>query len=107
MKEEDKSTIKKNQVTLNISIGRNLGAKERRQKTLEVPEGTTAGEVMDQLLNTSIITFPENKTVHDIEKLVNNIQILINGKNIRYLDGMGTVISEHDKVVILKPLIGG
>ena len=67
----------------------------------------TAGDVIKELLDRSLIKFKEEYNENDIEKLFKNVMILINGKNIRYLDGMDTVISENDTVVILKAMIGG
>ena len=107
MEEINNSTAKRNLVNLNIIFGSNLGSKEKRQKTLEIADGATVGDVIKELLERSLIQFQEDKKANDIGELVKHILILINGKNIRFLDGMNTVVSENDNIFILKPLLGG
>jgi len=107
MEEVNNSTAKRGLVKINITIGSNLGSKNKRQQTLEIADGATAGDVIKELLERSLIQFKEDNKENDIEKLFKNIMILINGKNIRYLDGMNTVITENDTIVVLKPLVGG
>jgi molybdopterin converting factor small subunit len=107
MGESDNGTSKSDRLKLNISIGTNLGSRNKRQHTLEITEGATALDVIEELIQRSLIKFKEDKEEHEVEKLFKNIMILVNGKNIRYLDGMNTAVSENDKIVILKAMIGG
>ena len=107
MKEIKNSTAKRNLVNLNIILGSNVGGKEKRQTTLEIADGATVGDVVKELLESSLIQFKEDKKAHDIGELIKSLLILINGKNIRYLGGVNTVVSENDTLSILKPLLGG
>ena len=107
MEEIKNSTAKRNLVNLSIILGSNLGTKEKRQKTLEIADGATVGDVVKELLARSLIQFKEDKKAHDIGELFKHMLILINGKNIRFLDGMNTVVSENDNIFIFKPLLGG
>ena len=107
MGEVNGSTKNRRLVKLNITIGGHLGSRNKQQETLEIAEGATVGDVIKELLERSLIQFKEDNNEKDIEKLFKNIMILVNGKNIRYLDGMFTVISENDTVVILKAMGGG
>ena len=107
MQEVKNSTTRKNHIKVNIHIGAHFGGNKKRQETLEIVDGATAGMVIRELLERSLIQLQEDKKENDIERFVDSIVILINGKNMRYLDGMNTVISDNDAIIILKPLVGG
>ena len=107
MEQIKRSAIKVNLINLNIVLGSNLGSKQKRQTTLEIADGATVGDVIEDLLERALIQFKKDKKAHDIGKSMKSLLILINGKNIRYLDGVNTVVFANDTISILKPLLGG
>jgi molybdopterin converting factor small subunit len=79
------------------------GAIRSGGKTLETADGATAGNVLQR----GLIRFREDEKENGIKKLFDSSVILINGKNIQYLEGLDTVISENNTMIILKPFVGG
>lgn len=99
--------VKKNSIKVNVHIGVYLGGSTTRWETLETDEGSTAGDFLERVLGSGLIRFKKNEEEIGVKKLFDRSLILLNGKNIRYLDGLNTVISENDTIVILKPMVGG
>lgn len=73
------------------------------QTTIE--PGTTTGE----LLKTLVAAYPGlNKELFDeTGELKKYVNILKNGRNIHFLDGLGTVLEEDDLIAIFPPSGGG
>lgn len=72
--------------------------------TIEIPEGSTVREFIFEL--------SENVDVDLLDKFVDRdelrpgVRILVNGRNISHLQGLDTVLEDHDLVSIL-PIAGG
>jgi molybdopterin converting factor small subunit len=92
---------------MSVTIGGTFAGTDKRQITHEITEGATAGEIIEELLESSVIRFQGDEGENKIDKFFSISLILLNGKNIRYLEGLNTVISENDTMVILKPMVGG
>ena len=97
---------KKSSITVNVKIGSHFAGSTMRLETLETDEGSTAGDFLEKILRSGLIRFKKEEEIGS-KKLFEKSLILLNGKNIRYLEGLNTVISENDTVVILKPMVGG
>ena len=77
------------------------------QKTVDIsiPEGGTARQLVDVVVQ----TFPalERELLDQHGNLYGHVHVVVNGRDIRYLDGgMDRVISSEDRVSIF-PAIGG
>jgi molybdopterin synthase sulfur carrier subunit len=76
----------------------------KRWSTVEIPAGGTMREVIFEL--------SERLDVNLIEKFVykgelrSGIKILVNGRNISFLQGLDTVLEDRDVISIL-PIAGG
>ncbi len=104
MQDVKNSRAKKNHIKVNVHIGAHLEGSKTRRETLETDEGSTAGDILEKVLQRGLIRF---KKEIGTKKFFDSSLILLNGKNIRYLDGLTTVISENGTMVILKPMVGG
>jgi molybdopterin synthase sulfur carrier subunit len=77
------------------------------EKELEISldqEGTI-GAMLDQLT----ITYPklQAKLIGEEETPPTGVNILVNGRSIRFLDGLNTSVEEDDEVALFPPLGGG
>ena len=77
------------------------------QKTVEIPlsEGATARQLVKEVVH----CYPpmEQELIDEYGDLYGHVHVVINGRDIRYLDGgMERVISTDDRVSIF-PAIGG
>jgi len=76
-------------------------------KEIEVPVGrrSTALEVLDQL----IAAYPglEQKVFAQGGGLRGGVNIFVNGRSVRFLDGLTTLLEEGDEVALFPPLGGG
>jgi molybdopterin converting factor small subunit len=77
---------------------------------LRLPEGSTLYDLLFSLIN----TYGEGLTPHlfdaDAKALVQKARItriMINGRDIEFLNGLGTVLHEEDEVLILPIVSGG
>lgn len=107
MKQSNTSNVRRSLVKMSVTTGGHFAGTNMRRITHETTEGATAGDVIKELLESSFIRFQGDEGENNIEKFFSISLILLNGKNIRYLDGLNTMISENDAMVILKPMVGG
>ncbi|MEM0090232.1 MAG: ubiquitin-like small modifier protein 1 [Nitrososphaerota archaeon] len=68
------------------------------------------GSDVRTLLKTLTKKFGEglrNQILVSEEKLAPYVKVLINGRDIEYLSGMGTILKDGDEVAIIPPVAGG
>ena len=76
-----------------------------RPASIELPDKTTIGELLDHLLeSTEIIGKREDYCGNSPAAM---LRILVNGRNIRLLAEEQTILSDGDQISILLPIAGG
>lgn len=79
----------------------------QKETDLSLPEGSTVGSLLEEMVK----TFGEKLSCRLFEKgsdrLLPYIRLMVNGRDIAFLQGMGTVLRESDEVLILPPVSGG
>lgn len=75
-----------------------------REKTVELDDGSTLKDLIN-ILSEKTGTLKGHLGIYDGEKQV--INILVNGRNIRTIDGVETVLKEGDIVTFFPPVAGG
>ena len=77
------------------------------QKEVQVPitGKSTPRQVLDQLL----LAYPElgKKVLLEGRELQGGVNIFVNGRSIRFLDGLDTLLEEGDELALFPPLAGG
>lgn len=53
------------------------------------------------------LIFEKSEENNEIPILCGSINVLINGNNIRHLEGLETLLSDADEVAVLPPISGG
>jgi sulfur-carrier protein len=53
------------------------------------------------------IIFEKSEGTEEIPVLCGSINVLINGNNVRHLEGLDTLLSDADEVAVLPPISGG
>ena len=77
-----------------------VGAKE-----VEVGAADTVGSVLEKL----IANHPalRERILDDDGNLQSSINVLVNGRNIRFLNGLDTTVQESDQLALFPPVGGG
>lgn len=87
-----------------LTLKRILG---KGEVELAVPEGTTLRELLTMIVDrygdemASRVFEPKSKTV------LPYIRLMVNGRDIAFLDRMETILRDGDDVLILPPVSGG
>lgn len=91
-------------MTMRVSIPSNLRAHCEQQSSVPVA-GDTVAEVLEDLTT----RFPElrSKLLSEERGLHSFINVFVNGRNIRDLQGLATGLSENDTLLIVPALAGG
>ena len=95
---------------INVKISTILTLKEilgRRELELSVPKGSTVGALLALMIETwgeelsSFLFEPESGQLRP------HIRLMVNGRDVGFLNGMETVLREEDEILILPPVAGG
>lgn len=72
-------------------------------------EDTGPGSTVRELVAEMVARWPDLRPemVDEQGNLLQRIQIMVNGRNIRYLNGLDTVLSDTSSVAIFPPVGGG
>ena len=75
----------------------------------EVPVETQAGQTVGDLLDEMVTRWPDLRPemLDGNGDLLKRIHIFVNGRSLRYLEGLDTVIGESDDIRIFPPVGGG
>ncbi len=77
----------------------------KKRLNLDLPDIDHVGELLNYLIENYGIEL--KKIFYEKGEFKGDITILINGKNIRFLDGVETEINDSDIISIILPLCGG
>ena len=77
----------------------------KREINLELEEGADIGHSLEKLF--SLYEKLRSEVFDDKKELKEWIQILKNGRNIKYLDGLNTELNNEDIISIFPPVAGG
>jgi len=70
-------------------------------------QAKTVGEAIKRFEQQYITQLPDYLKSKDQKHLTDQILILLNGANIRNLDGMKTSLTDDDEIQLSVPIIGG
>jgi molybdopterin synthase sulfur carrier subunit len=90
---------------VNVRIFGNLAALLGNRQVVELNEGATVATLSSRLAESAGLK--RQGYLGDYKVNGNDLAILVNGRNIRLLDGVDTVLRDRDEVVILPPTAGG
>lgn len=71
------------------------------------PEGSTLGQLIETLVNRYGDDLASQLYVPNSRNLRSYIRLMVNGRDIAFLNGMETVLRNGDEVLILPPVSGG
>ena len=74
---------------------------------VKLGEGATVGNVVERLVESSPPEFKEALVDPVLHDPLPNALILVNGREINVLDGVGTVVGDGDEVVFVPVTHGG
>lgn len=103
MSEADEALISVTVQTI-LDLKRILG---QRKMALVVPEGSTVHNLLAHMIEKWGQTLSSSLFEPETGRLFSYIQIMVNGRSIGFLNGMETVLEDHDEVLILPPAAGG
>ena len=74
---------------------------------LSVKEGTTLEEALDKMVETFGKELESSLFSSEDRSLLQHIRLIVNGRDIAFLNGLQTVLKEGDEILILPPVSGG
>jgi sulfur-carrier protein len=74
---------------------------------LPVPEKSTLQELVTKLVNNFGDELASLLLESETRKVLPHIRLMVNGRDIAFLNGMDTVLQPGDEVLILPPVSGG
>ena len=88
-------------------LGRFRVSSGRSQVRIKLGEGVTVGDVVEKLVESFPPEFKEALVYPVLREPWPNALILVNGREVGVLDGVGTVIGDGDEVVFVPVTHGG
>ena len=77
----------------------------RKDFSIDIPDGTSVRDLLERLTDSRSELY--NMLFESSGVLKDYINILINGRNISFIDGLETVLEEGDLVAMFPPVGGG
>ena len=77
---------------------------KKRVVEVEFEEGATISQLIDELLQDSLI---RNALLDEKQEIKSEITILKNGREIKFLAGMDTVLDSGDEIAVFPAVVGG
>ena len=74
---------------------------------LSFPEGSTLAQLITTLVNRWGAELASHLYEPNTKSLRSHIRLMVNGRDIAFLEGMETVLRNGDEVLILPPVSGG
>jgi sulfur-carrier protein len=87
-----------------LEFKRILGA---RDISLEIPEGATVKQLLKIMLDEWGVELAEALFKPGSQEPVGHVQLIINGRNIKFLDNLETILRNEDVFLIFPPAGGG
>lgn len=78
-----------------------------REVPLTIPEETTVGILLEIMVQKWGKDLEEMIFEPDTDQMLNYIQLMVNGQNILFLQGMDTILKNGDEFLIFPPVGGG
>ncbi len=79
-----------------------------REQVIPLPEGSRLNDILQALAKKYGQPFKDYLYAnHEAEELRPELQLLLNGRNIFFLNGLKTELNEGDELFFLSPLGGG
>ena len=72
-----------------------------------VEEGTMLEETLEKLVETYGRELESNLFNPDDRSLLQHVRLMVNGRDIVFLNGLQTILKEGDEILILPPVAGG
>jgi molybdopterin synthase sulfur carrier subunit len=79
----------------------------QRQFEVSLSAGSTIGNFLEELTHTWGDELATRLFAQDRSKLLPHIGLMVNGRSIRLLQNMETVLQDEDEILILPPVGGG
>lgn len=76
-----------------------------KELIIPVENGQTIREMIDVIGGFNQVL--REKIIEESGELTGLVHILVNGRNIMWLQGLDTVLSENDDIILLPPTAGG
>jgi len=90
---------------INIRVFGDLVSTLGRRQTVELDEGATILSLTNRLAEKARLKRQGHLGNHKVNG--DELAVLVNGRNIRLLNGLETILHEGDEVVFLPPAAGG
>jgi len=71
---------------------------------IQLEEGSNIRDLLEKIFKSYDI---RNKIMEDTHTVKQWVKILINGRQLRFLSGLQTILKPNDKISIFPPVIGG
>ena len=96
--------------TMNVKVHTILGLKKiigKKELKMEIPEGCTLQTLINQMIDIYGKELSASLYGDSQKDFLPFIRLMVNGRDIEFLDGPDTILSDGDEILILPPISGG
>jgi molybdopterin synthase sulfur carrier subunit len=79
----------------------------RREVELDLPQGTTLKELLSHMVGVWGEKLSERLFKAGTEELLPRIRVMVNGRDVQFVQGLETVLQDGDQVHLFPPVSGG